>query len=156
MVSLTRRALLAWGAAALALAGPVRPEARAQDKPARQITLFGVVAVPGTAAIDPKLAAIAPHLRRLLPDHGFRLLNVASQRLEPGHSLSCDLSDGWIAHTQLIDPLDPNGKIQLRFALDRDGRHQFITGITTPPNQLAFCEKTLPDRSRLLIGIGAR
>ena len=30
------------------------------------------------------------------------------------------------------------------------------TLVATPPNQLFFCDKSFPDNSRLLIGIGAR
>lgn len=156
MVIPSRRGFLRWGVATLVLAGPVLPKAPAQVEPSRQVTLFGVAAVPGNPTIDPKLAKVAPQLRRLLPGHGFRLLGVKSERLQPGETLSCDLTEGWVAVTHLVDPLDANGKVQLRFALDHNGASQFSTAITTPPNQLTFCDKTLPDSSRILIGIGAR
>ena len=156
MITLRRRGLLVGWAAALALAGPGRPNCLARAEPARQVTLFGVVAVPADPAIDPRLAKVAPHLRRLLPGHGFRLLGVKSERLRPGQSLSCDLTGDWVASTQLVDPLDANGKVQLRFDLAYRGENQFSTGVTTPANQLFFCDKTLPDHSGLLIGIGAR
>ena len=32
----------------------------------------------------------------------------------------------------------------------------FATFVRTPPNQLFFCDKMLPDGSRLLIGLGGR
>jgi hypothetical protein len=123
---------------------------------ARQVTLFGIVATPGSRAIDPKLASVSGQLRRLLPDHGFRLLDVRSKRLEPGQSVACKLGDGFVAETKLVDPLDGNGKIQLRCELRRHDQEQFATLVTTPPNQLFFCEKRLNDGSRILIGVGAR
>jgi hypothetical protein len=156
-VTETRRGFLRWGGAAtLALAGLGRTRARAQAGPSRQVTLFGVAALPNDPTIDPKLAQVAPHLRRLLPGHGFRLLGVKNQRLEPGQSLTCDLTGGWVATIGLVDPLDSNGKVQLHFGLDHDGAAQLSTDVLTPPNQLFFCDKTFPDHSRLLIGIGAR
>src|SRR3954452_16187509 len=113
MVIETRRGWLRRGAAALALAGLGGTRAPAQERPSRQVTLFGVAALPGDPAIDPRLVQVAPHLRRLLPGHGFRLLGVKNQRLEPGQSLTCDLTGGWIATVQLVDPLDANGKVEL-------------------------------------------
>ena len=123
---------------------------------ARQVTLFGIVATPGSKAIDPKLASVSGQLRRLLPDHGFRLLDVRSKRLEPGQSIVCKLGDGFVAETRLVNPLDVNGKIQLRCELRWNDQQQFATLVTTPPNQLFFCEKRLNDGSRMLIGVGAR
>jgi hypothetical protein len=123
---------------------------------ARQVTLFGIVATPGSRAIDPKLASVSGQLRRLLPDHGFRLLDVRSKRLQPGQSVACKLGDGFVAETSLVKVLDANGKIQLRCELRWNDQQQFATLVTTPPNQLFFCEKRLNDGSRMLIGIGAR
>jgi hypothetical protein len=40
--------------------------------------------------------------------------------------------------------------------LDHAGAAQLSTDVLTPPNQLFFCDKSFPDNSRLLIGIGAR
>ena len=74
--------------AALAVAlDPRLPQAQAQlqvAEPARQVTLFAVIAVPGSNAIDPKLAGIELQLRKLLPGHGFKLLDVRSKRLHAG------------------------------------------------------------------------
>ena len=64
------------------------------DAPARQVTLFGVIATPHDLQIDPKLARVAPQLRKLLPNHGFRLLGVQSKRLTASQSLSCPLPPG--------------------------------------------------------------
>jgi hypothetical protein len=123
---------------------------------ARQVTLFGIVATPGSRAIDPKLASVSGQLRRLLPDHGFRLLDVRTKRLRPGQSVACELGDGFVAETSLVKVLDANGKIQLRCELRWNDQQQFATLVTTPPNQLFFCEKRLNDGSRILIGVGAR
>ena len=41
-------------------------------------------------------------------------------------------------------------------ALERNGQTEFGTLVKTPPNQLFFLDKTMPDGSRLLVGVGAR
>ena len=127
-----------------------------QGTTARQVTLFGIVATPGSRAIDPKLASVSGQLRRLLPDHGFRLLDVRSKRLQPGQSVACKLGDGFVAETSLVKVLDANGKVRLRCELRWHEQPQFATLVTTPPNQLFFCEKRLNNGSRILIGVGAR
>jgi hypothetical protein len=135
----------------------VPPEARSQNpSPARYVTIFGIVATPNDATIDPKLAAIAPQLRRLLPNHGFTLLDVKSKRLVTGQAVTCNLGNGFTASTMLMQPLDPNGKVQLRCEILENMVPQLATLVATPPNQLFFCDKMLPTGSRLLIGIGAR
>ena len=130
------------------------------DAPARQVTLFGVIATPHDLQIDPKLARVAPQLRKLLPNHGFRLLGVQSKRLTASQSLSCPLDGnlGLSATTTLIQPTDENGKIQLRCAVVQNPNQtvQLETLVTTPANQLFFCDKMLSDGTRLLIGVGAR
>jgi len=125
-------------------------------EPARQVTVFGVVAVPNAKIMDPKLKAIAPQLRRLLPNHGFKLLDVQSKRLSAGQAVTCDLGGGAASAITLIRPLDENGKVQLRCELLQDEVSQLATLVSTPANQLFFCDKTRPDGSRILIGIGAR
>ena len=148
------------GAFALALLGVLGlflAPSDAQPVPsARQVTLFGIVATPGNRTIDPRLATVSGQLRRLLPDHGFRLLDVQSKRLEPGQSVACRLGEGYVAATKLVKPLDGNGKVELRCELTWNGQKQFDTIVTTPPNQLFFCDKRLSDGSRMLIGVGAR
>lgn len=126
------------------------------DAGARQVTLFGVLATPGDASLDPKLAAVAAQLRKLLPNHGFRLLGVQSRRLTVNQTLSCPLGDGFVAEATLLDPLDANGKVQLRCAVALRQVPQLGTLVGTPPNQLFFCEKLLPNGQRLLVGVGAR
>ncbi len=148
------------GTSALALIGVLGllpASVGAQERTnARQVTLFGIVATPGSTAIDPKLASVSGQLRRLLPNHGFRLLDVRSKRLETGQSVACKLGDGFVAETRLVKRFDGNGKIQLRCELRWNEQEQFATLVTTPPNQLFFCEKRLNNGSRMLIGIGAR
>jgi hypothetical protein len=121
-----------------------------------QVTLFAIVAKPGSNAIDPKLAKIAPQLRKLLPGHGFKLLDVQSKPLGTGESVRCDLGGGLIASTALVRPLNENGKVELRCLLSQNGVAQFDTLVATPPNQLFFCDRMRDDGTRLLIGVGAR
>ncbi|WP_435015361.1 hypothetical protein TA3x_002899 [Tundrisphaera sp. TA3] len=130
--------------------------AHGQMIPARQITVFGVLATPGGSGADPKLAPVLPQLRRLLPNHGFKLIKIESQRAMAGQSVACDLGDGFVASAQLVEALDLNGKVQMRFNLAQQGASQFQTVVTTPPDQVMFCDKMLPNGSRLLIGLGAR
>jgi hypothetical protein len=133
------------------------PEARSQaGAPARQVTLFGIVATPNATAVDPKLRSIAPQLRRLLPNHGFKLLDVQSKRLVVGRTVTCNLGDGYTAATTLVQPLDEDGKVQLRCEIGLNDVPQLATVVATPPNQLFFCDKMLNNGSRLLIGVGAR
>jgi hypothetical protein len=162
--SVSRRRLwrfLAVAALAVTL-GPRLPRVQAQlqgAEPARQVTLFAVIAVPGSSAIDPKLAGIEPQLRRLLPGHGFTLLDVRSKRLHSGESVRCDLGklgSGWTASTELVQALDPNGKVELDCKLLQNDVVQFDTRVATPPNQLFFCDRMIDNGKRLLIGVGAR
>ncbi len=136
--------------------GPSAPLLQAQAEPALQVTLFAIVATPDSGVIDPKLAPIAPQLRNLLPDHGFKLLGVRSRRLRAGQSIGCDLGQGLIASTTLVRPVDENGKVELHCILSANGIAQFNTLVTTPPNQLFFCDQMRDDGTRLLIGVGAR
>src|SRR5436190_938078 len=71
------------------LFGRAPAPAQMPDEPARQVTLFGVIATPFDPAVDPKLVRIAPQLRKLLPNHGFRLLGVQSKRLTAGQTVTC-------------------------------------------------------------------
>lgn len=135
---------------------PARAAAQAQDPPARQVTLFGIEAIPNSTEIDPKLKKVESQLRRLLPNHGFKLLGTKSQRIEEGGSLTCDLGADFVAGAELVSALDQDGKIRLRVALEVQGQNEFSTLVKTPRNQLFFLDKTLPNGSRLLIGVGAR
>jgi hypothetical protein len=146
---------LAWVLAYLASPASLSARAQAADR-ARQVTMFAIAATPHGSKVDPKLAQIEPELRKVLPEHGFKLLDVQSKRRSAGESVVCKLRDGLVATTTLVEPLDANGKVQLRCELTRQRVRQLDTLVTTPPNQLFFCDKELPDGSRLLIGIGAR
>lgn len=126
------------------------------NAPARQVTLFGVIATPTDLRIDPRLAKIEPQLRKLLPNHGFRLLDVRGKRLSAGQTLNCDLGGGFTASTTLVSPADENGKVLLLVSVLQNRMLLLENRVNTPPNQLFFCDKLLPDGSRLLIGIGAR
>jgi hypothetical protein len=143
-----------------ALLGPWLPplsvSAQAPNEPAWQVTLFAIIATPGSSALDPKLAGIEGQLRKLLPGHGFKLLDVRSKRLVTGESLRSDLGNGWTASADLIMPLDANGKVQLRCKLAQNGAAEFDTLVATPPNQLFFCDRLIAGGQRLLIGVGAR
>jgi hypothetical protein len=141
--------------AALMVLAPAVARAQSEGS-ARQVTVFGIVATPNQTAIDPKLHAIAGQLRRLLPNHGFRLLDVQSKRLAAGQSVTCNLGNGFTSATTLMQPLDPNGKVVLRCEILENTVPQLATLVSTPPNQLFFCDKMLPSGSRLLIGVGAR
>jgi len=144
-------------ALALAVAGWIGP-ARAQGPmgPSRQVTLFGVIATPGGTAVDPKLVKVGPQLRQLLPKHGFKLLDVQSRRLAVGQTVACSLGPGYTAEAGLVSPLDDEGKVELRVAVEQGGMPLALTDVKTPPNQLFFCDKQLPDGSRLVVGVGAR
>jgi hypothetical protein len=138
---------------------PVRPRAasaQGMGVPGRQVTLFGVLATPNDPHVDAKLAGIEPQLRKLAPNHGFRLLDVQTRRLEPGQTLTCDLRNGFSASTTLIQPVDDNGKVQLRCGVLQGPVVVLGSVVSTPPNQLFFCEYLPGDGSRLLVGIGAR
>jgi hypothetical protein len=73
---------------------------------APQVTVFAIVATPGSKVIDPKLLRIRTQLDRLLPHHGFKLLDAQSQRIGKGESVVCDLGNGFTAQTALVRPVD--------------------------------------------------
>jgi hypothetical protein len=140
----------------LALAGVAGPAPARQAAASRQVTLFGIHATPGGGAVDPNLKKIEPQLRKLFPGHGFTLLKSESKRLTPGQTVSCNLGNGFVAGSELASVLDGDGNVQFKFALELNGQTEFATFVRTPPNQLFFCDKMLPDGSRLLIGLGGR
>ena len=65
------------------------------DETARQVTVFAILATNDPAAIDPRLASVNAQLRKVLPDHGFKLLDVKSKRIEAAQSVTCDLGQ-WL------------------------------------------------------------
>jgi hypothetical protein len=123
---------------------------------ARQITVVGIIATPGSNTIDSRLTTIKSQLDKLKPKHGFKLLDAQSKRLEAGESIACDLKNGYTSETVLLRPLDDAGKVELRCDLRHDDTRLFSTFVKTPLNQLFFYERELEDGSQLLIGVGAR
>jgi hypothetical protein len=130
--------------------------AKDNDDEARQVTVFGVIATPGSKAADSNLVRIHTQLDKLLPKHGFRLLDVQNKRIVAGESVTCKLSGDYTVVTSLVQTVDENGKVQLRCELFHDKDRQFSTLVKAPLNQLFFCQRALPDGTQLLIGVGAR
>ena len=127
-------------------------DVKAADDEARQVTVFGVIATPGSKTADTNLTTIIKtQLDKLLPKHGFKLLDAQSKRIVAGESVTCDLRNGYTVVTSLVQPVDENGKVQIRCELFRDQDRQFSTVVKTPPNQLFFCQRALQDGSQLLI-----
>jgi hypothetical protein len=152
--------MLAFGGLALGLGGlrVSRAEVKVEsaDDMARQVTVFAIVATPGTKQVDSKLSTIKTQLDKLMPQHGFKLLDVQSKRLVSGESVACDLQNGYTTETRLVGPVDENGKVPLRCELFLNQNREFSTLVKTPLNQLFFCERELQDGSHLLLGVGAR
>lgn len=141
----------------MVLVSAVRASAQTPEPPTRQVTLLGVIATPGGAEkIDPKLEKFEAQLRKLMPKHNFRLVDVQSKRLGAGQSVTCDLESGFTASATLTKPVDDNGKVQIRCLILKNKVEKLDSRVTTPANQLFFCEKALPNGSKLLVGIGAR
>jgi hypothetical protein len=129
---------------------------RSSEDSARQVTVFGVVAIPGGKGVDAKLLRLKTQLAQLIPNHSFKLLGAQTSRMVAGDSIPCDLGNGYRVETCLVQPLDDNGMIQLRCELFRGEDRLFSTLVKTPANQLFFCQRALGEGSQLLIGVGAR
>jgi hypothetical protein len=127
-----------------------------RDNVARQVTVFGVLATPGAKTVDSRLSNIHKQLDKLLPDSGFKLLDVRSERIVDGESINCSLGNGYTLTTSLVKPLDENGKVELRCELFHEKVSEFSTLVKTPVNQLFFCQRSLKNGSQFLIGVGAR
>lgn len=123
----------------------------------RQVTVFAILATRNAPTADPRLNNnVKAQLRKILPDHGFKLLDVQSKNIEVNQALTCDLGGGYTAETVLVKSLDENGKVQLRCKVAHDKVPEFTTLVKTPVNQLFFYERSLKNGSRVLIGVGAR
>lgn len=151
---------LAFGSLALALSGlhisRAETDTKSSDEEARQVTVFGVIATPGSKTADSNLTRIRTQLDKLLPKHGFRLLDVQNKRIVTGESVTCKLSGDYTVVTSLVQTVDENGKVQLRCELFQGKVRQFSTLVKAPLSQLFFCQRALKDGSQLLIGVGAR
>ncbi|APW61449.1 hypothetical protein [Paludisphaera borealis] len=150
--------LRAQRASSAPVSAPVEPPSPAPPLgAARQVTVFAIRAVPGESAIDPRLSSVKAQLRKVLPDHGFELLEVQTGRLDPGEFLKCDLGRGWLAKTTLEPPsADDFGRVRLRCELIDGDKPRFSTLVDAPENQLFFYERALRDGMHVLIGVGAR
>lgn len=150
---------LTLGASALGIVplGSVRAGEGFQDGTSRQVTIFSIIADPKDRTVDKKLAEIETSLKRYMPGHGFRLIDVRSRRLGLRESVACSIEGGETASAELTNVADAQGKVQVRVSLQAPGLPPYLsTIVTTPPNQIFFCDKELGDGRRLLIGIGAR
>jgi hypothetical protein len=135
------------------------PPAMAQVPTDRQVVMFAVVATPNSTSMDPKITpVVAAQLRKTLPGHGFKLIQVKSQRVLPNHPVALDLGGGYETAATVLNPLDINGKVQIKFELTNtdEGIPQFQSIIATPTDQFNYFDKMMPDNSHVLIGVGAR
>ena len=154
-------AVLAFGSLVLGLWGLRVSRAEENADPnreiVRQVTVFAIRAIPGSEVVDANLATIQPQLNRLLPNHGFKLLDAQSARIVADESVECELGHGYTTEITLVRPIDEDGKVQLRCELSLDRELQFSAAVRTPIDQLFFCERPfLTDGSKLLIGVGVR
>ncbi len=147
---------LGFGGLRLSRADSKSQKSQATDSVARHVTVFAIVATPGSKNVDSKLKSIRSQLDKLVPRHGFKLLDVQNKEIVTGESVVCELRDGYKAQVSLLGPVDENGKVQVRFELFLNDGREFSTLVKTPLNQLFFCERKLADGSQLLIGVGAR
>ncbi len=151
-------ALLALCTLAVALSGPRRSRAatnaKSEDDEARQVTVFGIIATPGAKTADSTLSGVHAQLDKLLPKHGFKLLDVQSKSIVAGENVTCNLSNGYTVVTTLVRTVDENGKVELRRVLLHNENQQVATQVKTPPSQLFFCQQALEDGTQLLIGVG--
>jgi hypothetical protein len=127
-----------------------------QVVPGRQVTVFAILATPGSTAVDPQLNQVAAQLQRLLPNHAFRLIAARNERLGAGRSLSVPLPNELTLSTTLAAVTDAQGKVQLDLTLKSPTATLVSSSVRTPPNQLVFLDKTLETGQRLVFGLAAR
>jgi hypothetical protein len=155
--SMLALALFALIGLAAARPAPQDPPPQPSSDSAFQVTLFGILATRADKTVDPKLSEVEPKLRQILPEFGFQRLAVKSRRLSAGQSIECDLGHGRSVEAQLLNPVDPDdGKLEIKFTIKVEGQKPFSTVVKTPPNQLVFCDRLLPNKDQLLIGLAAR
>lgn len=130
------------------------------EAPACQVTVIAILVSRDEMkdGLDPRLEKIKKQLRKLIPEnHGIKLLDVQqSDSLSVDQAVTCKLGDGRLARVTLIDPPNPEGKVKIRCELTKGKNRLSVSEVATPMNQLFFCEHTLEDGSKFLIGIGAR
>jgi hypothetical protein len=145
------------GALAIALSSlhVTRAEVEPDDIIARQVTVFGVIATPGDRTTDTRLERYNDELSKLIPMHGFKLLDAQSDRIIDGESVTCAFGNGYSVKAALVKSLNENGKVEIRCELFHDEACQFSTLVKSPLHQLFFCQEALTDGTQLLIGIGA-
>ena len=153
--------ILLVGTFAVALSGLHISRAGVRDNndtdDARQVTVFGILASPNSKAVDSRLSSVfRSQLEKLLPRNGFKLLDARSGCIVDSESIRCNLGQNYRLTTELVKPLDENGKVVLRCELFHDNVCEFATLVKSPLDQLFFCRRQLSDGSQLLIGIGAR
>ena len=144
------------------LEGPSRRPGPVGRGLCRQVTLFAIIAVPWTRTYD-------------RPEARSRIAGTASQAACPTMASSCSTcaeQAAWrrgvgplrpgrqgalMRRPSWCGPLDENGKVAAaRCQLLRErGLPASSRTSATPSNQLFFCDRTLDNGSRLLIGVGA-
>lgn len=122
----------------------------------RQVTVFAIRATDDAGSVDPRLSSVRVQLRKMLPDHGFQLIEARSQRLGPGETLTCDLGEGREAQTTLIAHAEDADRVQFQCRLVDGDAPVYSTVVDAPENQLFFYERSLSDGTLVLIGVGAR
>jgi hypothetical protein len=135
-----------------------KAEAEVVEDIRSEVTILAVLVTPDKATVDPKLAGMAPLLRKSLPslsERGFKFLSKESRELGLHQSVSCDLGGGYSATTEFVRGLE-DAKIQLKFTLSREKKPRFESVVTTPLNQPFFLDKTLDDGRRVLFSVGTR
>lgn len=139
-----------------AVAPVAAPEDEADWSALRQVTVFAIRATDDAGSVDPRLSSVRVQLRKMLPDHGFQLIEARSQRLGPGETLTCDLGEGREAQTTLIAHAEDGDRVQFQCRLIDGDAPVYSTLVDTPENQLFFYERSLSDGTLVLIGVGAR
>jgi len=160
---MTSRRAARWGVWIVLAALPVSlgfacAGSRSNPEPdaALQVTAFGVLALPGSAETDPRLADVAPMLHKLLPNYGFRRVGLKSKRLSVGQEIRCPLGAGRSAQIVLMDSAASGGEVKMKFTLKIANEAPFVDVVSTPPNQLVLVDRMLPTKERLLVGLAAR
>jgi hypothetical protein len=120
------------------------------------VTVFGILATPNGKDVDPRLENVAPILEKLFPEYGLRRVGVKSRRLAPGESIHCPLEEGRSVNVDYLEGPSRAGKVRFKLTLEIPGQDRFVDIITTPENQTSFVDRMLPNKQRLVIGLGAR